>query len=88
MRPRASVSIDARVMVEGGLSHEVRNRIRLAGDGCRFGLALGPGSHLADVVLGLETRFGIDIDDAEAATWEMVGDVVGFVALRARGPSA
>jgi acyl carrier protein len=39
---------------------------------------------LADVVLGLETRFGIDIDDAEAATWETVGDVVGYVARRAR----
>ncbi len=43
---------------------------------------------LADVVLGLETRFGIDIDDAEAATWETVGDVVGYVARRARGASA
>ena len=40
---------------------------------------------LADVVLGLETRFGIDIDDAEAASWETVGDVVGFVARRVRG---
>jgi acyl carrier protein len=43
---------------------------------------------LADVVLGLETRFGIDIDDAEAATWETVGDVVGFVARRSRDASA
>jgi acyl carrier protein len=38
---------------------------------------------LADVVLGLETRFGIDIEDADAATWTTVGDVVGFVAKRA-----
>jgi acyl carrier protein len=43
---------------------------------------------LADVVLGLETRFGIDIDDAEAAAWETVGDVVGYVARRARGATA
>jgi acyl carrier protein len=39
---------------------------------------------LADVVLGLETRFDIDIDDAEAAQWGTVGDVVGFVARRVR----
>jgi acyl carrier protein len=39
---------------------------------------------LADVVLGLETRFGIDIDDTEARRWETVGDVVGFVARRSR----
>ena len=39
---------------------------------------------LADVVLGLETRFDIDIDDAEAATWDTVGDVVAFVARRSR----
>jgi acyl carrier protein len=43
---------------------------------------------LADVVLGLETRFGIDIDDAEAATWETVGDVVGYVARRTRDAAA
>ncbi|HEY8087878.1 MAG TPA: acyl carrier protein [Polyangiaceae bacterium] len=43
---------------------------------------------LADVVLGLETRFGIDIEGAEAAAWETVGDVVGFVARRVREISA
>jgi acyl carrier protein len=40
---------------------------------------------LADVVLGLEARFDIDIDDAEAARWDTVGDVVAFVARRLRG---
>jgi acyl carrier protein len=40
---------------------------------------------LADVVLGLEARFDIDIDDAEAARWSTVGDVVAFVAGRLRG---
>jgi acyl carrier protein len=39
---------------------------------------------LADVVLGLETRFDIDIGDAEATAWQTVGDVVGFVARRVR----
>ena len=39
---------------------------------------------LADVVLGLETRFDIDIDDAEATQWQTVGDVVGLVARRMR----
>jgi acyl carrier protein len=39
---------------------------------------------LADVVLGLEARFDIDIEDAEAGRWETVGDVVGFVAKRVR----
>ncbi len=39
---------------------------------------------LADVVLGLETRFDIDIDDAEATQWQTVGDVVGLVAKRMR----
>jgi acyl carrier protein len=39
---------------------------------------------LADVVLGLETRFDIDIEDAEATAWETVGDVVGVVARRMR----
>jgi acyl carrier protein len=39
---------------------------------------------LADVVLGLETRFDIDIDDSEATAWETVGDVVGLVARRVR----
>jgi acyl carrier protein len=39
---------------------------------------------LADVVLGLETRFNLDIDDAAPRTWETVGDVVGFVARRLR----
>jgi acyl carrier protein len=38
---------------------------------------------LADVVLGLETRFGIGIEDAEAARWVTVADVVGFVARHA-----
>jgi acyl carrier protein len=40
---------------------------------------------LADVVLGLEARFDIDIEDAEAARWDTVGDVVAFVARRLRG---
>jgi acyl carrier protein len=39
---------------------------------------------LADVVLGLEERFDIDIDDADAARWDTVGDVVAFVARRLR----
>jgi acyl carrier protein len=39
---------------------------------------------LADVVLGLETRFDVDIDDAEASTWVTVGDVVGSVARKLR----
>ncbi len=39
---------------------------------------------LADVVLGLETRFDIDIDDAEVTEWQTVGDVVGLVAKRVR----
>jgi acyl carrier protein len=39
---------------------------------------------LADVVLGLEARFDIDIDDADAARWDTVGDVVAFVARRSR----
>jgi acyl carrier protein len=39
---------------------------------------------LADVVLGLETRFDIDIDDAEATAWQTVGDVVQLVARRTR----
>ena len=39
---------------------------------------------LADVVLGLETRFDIDIDDTEATAWQTVGDVVGLVARRMR----
>jgi acyl carrier protein len=39
---------------------------------------------LADVVLGLEASFDIDIADGEAATWTTVGDVVGFVAKRVR----
>lgn len=39
---------------------------------------------LADVVLGLETRFEIDIDDSEARAWQTVGDVVGLVARRVR----
>ena len=39
---------------------------------------------LADVVLGLETRFDIDIDDSEATAWQTVGDVVGLVARRVR----
>jgi len=43
---------------------------------------------LADVVLGLETRFDIDIEDAEAGQWETVGDVVGFVARRVRESKA
>jgi acyl carrier protein len=43
---------------------------------------------LADVVLGLEMQFGLDIDDAAPRTWETVGDVVGFVARRLREPSA
>jgi acyl carrier protein len=43
---------------------------------------------LADVVLGLEMRFGLDIDDAAPRTWQTVGDVVGFVARRLRAPSA
>jgi len=37
---------------------------------------------LADVMLGLETRFDIDIDDDEAQRWETVGDIVDFVARR------
>jgi acyl carrier protein len=41
---------------------------------------------LADVVLGLETQFDIDIDDAEATQWQTVGDVVGLVARRMREP--
>jgi acyl carrier protein len=39
---------------------------------------------LADLVLGLEARFDIDIDDADAARWDTVGDVVAFVARRSR----
>ena len=39
---------------------------------------------LADVVLGLEVQFDLDIDDATPRTWETVGDVVGFVARRLR----
>jgi acyl carrier protein len=39
---------------------------------------------LADVVLGLEARFDIDVEDAEAARWSTVGDVVAFVARRLR----
>jgi acyl carrier protein len=39
---------------------------------------------LADVVLGLETRFDIDIEDTEATAWQTVGDVVGLVARRVR----
>jgi acyl carrier protein len=43
---------------------------------------------LADVVLGLEVQFDLDIDDAAPRTWETVGDVVGFVARRLREPRA
>ncbi|MGD0526297.1 MAG: hypothetical protein ABSE49_14190 [Polyangiaceae bacterium] len=43
---------------------------------------------LADVVLGLEVQFNLDIDDATPRTWETVGDVVGFVARRLREPRA
>jgi acyl carrier protein len=39
---------------------------------------------VADIVLGLEARFDIDIDDADAARWDTVGDVVAFVARRSR----
>ncbi|HEY6461494.1 MAG TPA: acyl carrier protein, partial [Polyangiaceae bacterium] len=39
---------------------------------------------LADVVLGLETRFDVDIDADEASTWVTVGDVVGSVAKKVR----
>jgi acyl carrier protein len=39
---------------------------------------------LADVVLGLEAQFHLDIDAAAPRTWETVGDVVGFVARRLR----
>lgn len=39
---------------------------------------------LADVVLGLEVKFELDIDDAAPRTWQTVGDVVGFVAQRLR----
>ena len=42
----------------------------------------------ADVVLGLEARFDIDIDDAEAHAWQTVGDVVAFVARRVQKPRA
>lgn len=38
----------------------------------------------ADVTLGLEARFGLDIANDEAASWITVGDVVGFVATRLR----
>ncbi len=39
---------------------------------------------LADMALGLEARFGIDIAAAEPGQWQTVGDVVGFVARRVR----
>lgn len=39
---------------------------------------------LADVVLGLESRFDIDIAADEATAWSTVGDVVAFVAQRSR----
>ncbi len=39
---------------------------------------------LADVVLGLEERFDIDIDADEAGRLATVGDVVGLVARRMR----
>jgi acyl carrier protein len=39
---------------------------------------------LADVVLGLEARFDLDIEDGELRSWQTVGDVVGFVAQRLR----
>jgi acyl carrier protein len=41
---------------------------------------------LADVVLGLETQFHLDIDGDAPRSWETVGDVVGFVARRLREP--
>jgi acyl carrier protein len=39
---------------------------------------------LADVVLGLEVKFDLDIEDGAPRKWETVGDVVGFVAQRTR----
>jgi hypothetical protein len=39
---------------------------------------------LADVTLGLEVQFDLDIDEAAPRTWQTVGDVVGFVARRLR----
>jgi acyl carrier protein len=39
---------------------------------------------LADVVLGLEVKFDLDISDETPHTWQTVGDVVGFVAQRLR----
>jgi acyl carrier protein len=38
------------------------------------------GVALADVVLGLEARFDVVIDDSDIHTWRTVGDVVAFVA--------
>jgi acyl carrier protein len=43
---------------------------------------------LADVVLGLEAQFDLDIEDGASRTWQTVGDVVGFVARRLREPRA
>ena len=43
---------------------------------------------LADVVLGLESRFDIDIAADEATAWSTVGDVVAFVAQRSRDAAA
>jgi acyl carrier protein len=41
---------------------------------------------LADVVLGLEVQFDLDIEEGAPHTWQTVGDVVGFVARRLREP--
>jgi hypothetical protein len=43
---------------------------------------------LADVALGLEVKFDLDIEDGAPHTWQTVGDVVGFVAQRLREPRA
>jgi acyl carrier protein len=43
---------------------------------------------LADIVLGLEVKFDLDISDEAPHTWQTVGDVVGFVAQRLRGQHA
>ena len=76
-----------------GIGAEVRRLVRQYGEAATAAI-LGPsplrelgvdGIALADLVLGLETRFGIDIDEADARRWVTVGDVVGFVARRARG---
>jgi acyl carrier protein len=88
--PRAPVSERARIV---GIANDVRRMVsRFTEKDVHFIVAprtlaeLGVDQvALADIVLGLESRFDIDIGDDEAAGWNTVGDVVAFVAQRSRG---